>query len=235
MTLSPQVARLRVQSPLVLVVVVLLSIVVAIASYAASGATLGLFFGPILLAPIVLPPLALSVSNQRARFAVCIIYAGASAVIWFLAGHVEAAIVVRCIIVLLAFALALAYIPAALIRIRFHPVIAAATATILGFAWLTWPVWLARALPAPGGERMLRWAGPANPIFAVNGALRAYFMDWDRFLFAYQQLTTLNQDVLYSLPRSIMPSAITHLLIALGCCMLAVCSRTKMPAKAPQD
>jgi hypothetical protein len=229
------VRRHLLRVPLELAVPAILSFIVAGTSYSASGATLGLFFGPVLLAPIVVPPLALSVSNQGVRFAVCIIYAGASWAVWSLVGNVEAAVVARSVIALTAFALALASIPPALIRIKFHPVLAVATVTILGFAWLAWPVWLARALPTDGGAWVLRWGGPANPLFAINGALRAYFDDWDRHRIAYQQLTTLNQDVLYSLPRSIWPSVITHLLIALGCCTLVAFPRANSPAKLPRD
>ena len=45
--------------------------------------------------------------------------------------------------------------------------------------------WLARDA-ANTRRRMDAAAGPArqNPLFAVNGALRAYFMDWDRYLIA---------------------------------------------------
>jgi len=231
MTLAAQQRR---PSRLDLVVPIVLSVVVAVTSYAASGVSLGFFFGPVLLAPIVVPPLALSVSKLSHRFAVCIIYAGASGIVWLLAGRVEISAVVRCVIVLVALVLALASLPPALVRARFQPVLASATVTILGLAWLTWPVWLARALPTNGGEYVLRWAGPVNPLFAINGTLRSYFDDWDRYQLAYQHLTTLNQDVLYSLPRSIWPSALAHLLIALGCFILAMHFRTISPATVPQ-
>src|SRR5580765_6373512 len=116
MTMPSASLRRPGQPLLFLAVPLLLSAIVATASYAASGATLGLFFGPILLAPMVVPPLALSVSKAIRRFAVCIIYAGAGGAVWLVAGHLETAVVTRCIIVLLAFALALAFIPPAMAR-----------------------------------------------------------------------------------------------------------------------
>ena len=49
-------------------------------------------------------------------------------------------------------------------------------------------------------------SAPLNPLLAINGVLRERFDMWDRYRIAYQQLTTLNQDVIYALPKTIWPS-----------------------------
>jgi len=141
---------------------------------------------------------------------VCSALAAGVFIVWIFAAHIEIDSIVRCALVLLAYLLALTGIVSLLVRLRIQPVLAAAMTVVLGLAWLTWPVWLSRALPSSGGQFFVHLAAPVHPLFAINGVVRLRFDGWDRYRIAYQQLTSLNQDVLYSLPHSIGPAAITH-------------------------
>ncbi len=56
----------------------------------------------------------------------------------------------------------------------------------------------------------------AHPLMAINGVVFDRFNFWDRYTIAYQQLTTLNQDVLYTLPKSVFWMAMFHGTMGLG-------------------
>ena len=76
--------------------------------------------------------------------------------------------------------------------------------------WLTCPIWL----PAATSARIDALLA-VHPLFALNGVLKELGF-WTHQPLAYRYLFTLGQDVPYSLPRSILPSAVLHLLIWLA-------------------
>jgi hypothetical protein len=83
----------------------------------------------------------------------------------------------------------------------------AAIATIAGLLWLTWPVWLAAALPAH--EQFARWLVAPHPLLTLNGLFREFGI-WTQRPVAYQHLMTLGQDLPYQLPLSIWPMVAVH-------------------------
>ena len=182
---------------------------------AATGATLGFLFAPVFLATIFTPPLVLAhrktVLHIAAWFAISI---GVS-VGWLAFDGLQCAETFRCIFVLAAYLLAIAALASVLTQLRITETLASAIVTILALLWLTWPVWLSRALLSSHGDAIVAWLSPAHPLLAINEVVRTRFDSWDRYQMAYQQLTVLNQDVLYNLPRNVTASACLHAAIGI--------------------
>ena len=135
----------------------------------------------------------------------------------------------RCVFVLASYLLALAGLASLLNTFRITELLASAIITVLALLWLTWPVWLSRGLASSHGDALVAWLSPAHPLLAINGVVRARFDAWDRYQMAYQQLTTLNQDVLYNLPRSVTAAIGLH--AAIGVLSLAVVAALQFKKK----
>jgi hypothetical protein len=172
--------------------------------YAAAGNSLGFYLGPVMTITLILPPM---VAAQR-RFLDAIVVAGAMidavGIAWLLAvfgPDLTFMQWLQCYFVLAAYALALMAIARAT---------AAWLAVILGVAWLTWPVWTAPFL----NITLTAWLTPAHPLMAINSVV-IHLGAWAEQPLMYQH-ATLNQDVPYTLPRSIWPCVIVHSAIALA-------------------
>lgn len=198
------------------------AMVIALECRWASGDSLGFFFGPMLLLTLVTPALLLAVQGMVQRLCACGVLAIVVGGVWLIGSGVETSSTLRCAVVLAAWTIALAGAATGASRVGMPPVLAAALVVVLGLAWLTWPVWLSAELPTTFGAYVLRWCAPVHPIFAINGVLRARFDAWDRYRLAYQQLTTLNQDVFYSLPRSVGGAVVLHSIF--GFAMMGIAS-----------
>jgi len=196
---------------------------------AVTGATLGFLFAPVFLATIFTPALVLAHRKSGLRVAAWLAISIGVSIGWLAFGGLRASESLRCIFVLAAYLLALAGLASLLNTFRITELLAFATITILALLWLTWPVWLSRGLASPHGDALVAWLSPAHPLLAINGVVRARFDSWDRYQMAYQQLTTLNQDVLYSLPRRVMPSICLHATI--GVVSLAVVAASQFKKK----
>lgn len=177
---------------------------------AATGATLGFLFAPVFLATIFTPALVLAHRKTLLHIAAWFAISIGVSVGWLAFDGLRSAETFRCIFVLTAYLLALAGLASLLTQLRITGTLASAIVTILALLWLTWPVWLSRALLSPHGDTLVAWLSPAHPLLAINGVVRARFDSWDRYQMAYQQLTVLNQDLLYSLPRNVMACACLH-------------------------
>jgi hypothetical protein len=188
----------------------LISAAAAIWCCSATGPSLGLFLGGLLLATLIAPPFAVWDKPSRIWLPILGITLGI-ALVWATSLHPADVTTwewLRCCLVLATFVLALAGIATLLVTIRIPPSPAAGLTILLGLLWLTWPVWLSPWLTQP----MADWLVPANPVFAVNATLR-HLGTWDRAPLAYRALSTLNQDVPYRLPGSIAPACILHALV----------------------
>jgi hypothetical protein len=215
----------------------LLAIVLVAACRQVTGVSLGLFFGGAGAATLIVPPL---VATQSRGFrwglvpaattlgaAIAWTFAPADALTW---GQW-----LGCSLVLMAYGIALGGIVAVAISQRAPLSLAASVATILGLLWLTWPVWLSHALLTRAGDRLVAWLVPAHPLFAINGVL-VHFDSWDRLPLAYTQLSNLNQDVFYTLPSSVVPTVLVHLLIGIifgGLAMLIERHRRRQQLMSP--
>jgi hypothetical protein len=209
-----------------------LSLVASCLCYRATGPTLGLFFGPILLATFLVPPLVLA--HEESPLSQALAVAGVALgvlPVWLYAAllndpdgqpHATPADVLRCLPVLAAYALALAGIAAALSRVPRTPAALASFVTmLLGIAWLTWPVWLSAWLP--GKDAFVAWLGPLNPLLAVNAALKHMGL-WDEQRLAYR-LTALVRDVTYAPPAGVRWSVLFHASLGAGMFLIAVSGR----------
>lgn len=176
----------------------------------ATGATLGFLFAPVFLATIFTPALVLAHRKTALHIAAWFAISIGISVGWLAFDGLRPAETFRCIFVLAAYLLALAGLASLLTKVRVTETLASAIVTILALLWLTWPVSLSRALLSPHGDALVAWLSPAHPLLAINGVVRVRFDAWDRYQMAYQQLTVLNQDVLYNLPRNVMACACLH-------------------------
>jgi hypothetical protein len=194
-----------------------LSVVSAALCRAAAGVSLGLFFGGVAVATLLVPPLAAAERSAGRAVLVPAFVSLGVAVVWLsaLGDLLRPNQWVACSAVLVAYACALAGACTLLAAARCNRPIAAGLVTVVGLLWLTWPVWLSAALVRPIGESLVGWLVPAHPLFAVNGVL-PHFDSWDRYPLAYRQLTVLNQDVFYAMPTTVWPAVLVHAAIAVA-------------------
>ena len=122
-----------------------------------------------------------------------------------------------CYIVLIAFAIAVAGLAVAMMKVTRHLLAASAITVILNFAWLSWPIWLAPHLSGARGTALVSWLVWLHPIFAINGAL-SDLGTWTHEPFMYH-LTNLGQDIPYTLPPSVLPCAVAHAALGLLLCI----------------
>ena len=196
----------------------LLALVLTAACYVVSGPLLGTFFGGVLVATFLAPPLVLWRDDARARVMIAASIIDGVAIVWLLA-VVTRQIAFRhwlaAYVLLTAYVAALCGIAIALKRARFSDVASAAVTMTLALAWLTWPVWLSRGLTPEAAS----WLVPAHPPLALNGLL-LHLGVWGEGRVAYR-LTNLGQDVPYQLPATIVPALLLHALLGGGLLLLA--------------
>lgn len=189
--------------------------------YLATGATLGLFFGGVLFAALLVPPLSLSEQKLRDRLAVAAGLCDGIAVVWLVAvmasGQISLAQWLRCYVVLIAWCAALATVANLVASCGsgsgHSTVVAAAITVTLALLWLTEPIWLGAVLSHFEDQSWLARSAIVHPLFALNGVLKNLGI-WTEQPVAYRYLFTLGQDVPYKLPPSIVPAAAVHLLAA---------------------
>ena len=169
---------------------------------ASGNGPLGAWIGAIALVTLILPPLTRDARDRWTLFFI------AAAVIdglalpllaGLFAGNIRAVQWLSCYLVLVAFGFALMTLAR---LIRPLPTI------VLASLWLSWPIWLTPHIN--GG--IAGWLTPAHPIFAINRVLLDHGV-WMQQRLMYQY-STLGQDVPYTLPTTIWPCVILHLLVA---------------------
>ena len=179
----------------------ILSAVLCVA--AAGGDSLGAWIGSIALVTLIIPPFASSARDRWSAF-----FAAGAAIdgialtllTCVFAGRMTFTQFLACYAVLAAYGLALMTL-ARTIRMPLTIVLAS--------AWLTWPLWL---MPLITGA-IAAWLTPAHPLLAINHVLLDHGV-WTQQRLMYQY-TRLGQDVPYTLPQTIWPCVILHLLVAL--------------------
>lgn len=198
----------------------LVSGVLAWLCHRAAGPTLGVFLGGLAVVPLIGPPLVLaSATGVRRIWALAGMMIGVGAVWWWTGRKAELTFVewLACVTVAWSYAAAVAGIASAMERLRVNDLIASAIGVVLGCAWLTWPIWMAPWLSGERGERIVSALVAANPVFAIDGALRRPFpTPWAQHRYAYQW-TNIGDDIRYSVPTSIWPTVGLHAAIALVC------------------
>jgi hypothetical protein len=205
-----------------------LSFMAALTCYLVAGATLGLFFGGMAMAVLLLPPLTLVARSTLHRLLLASAVCDGIAIVWIASlfdWTVSFMQLLQCYVLLAAWCGSLAGLTCALAE-PITPdrpdesttdVVPSAIVVLLGFIWLTCPIWL----PASTGVRIDSIIS-FHPLFAINGVLTHLGL-WTQQPIAYRYLFTLGQDVPYTLPTSILPSVTVHLVvgaIGLGACWL---------------
>ena len=205
------------------VVPFLLAVLSSAACYWAAGASLGFFLGGVGFAVLLAGPLVVAEDRGLRRLIVAGALVDGIGIVWLVAVYASAASLGQWIgayVVLAAYVAALTGLAIMLDAMRVGAIISAAITTVLGMCWLSWPIWLAPWLSGSGGQRIASMLVAVHPLFALNGLLD--LGNWSEQAIAYR-LMPLNQDVAYSLPRSIWPAVIVH--AGLGAALLAAGSR----------
>jgi hypothetical protein len=193
-----------------------------------AGPGLAFFLGEIILSALYLPPIALAQAGAARWPAPCAATIGIAVVDLLSLPWVDVSTFewLRCTLICLTFSFAMCGTGVALTRFRLGAPVAATSTVIVALAWLTWPVWLSPWLT----QGLVNWLVPAHPLLAVNGVLQ-HLGSWDRAPIAYRQLTILNQDIPYHLPRSIIPAVALHGAVGL---LVVALPWHGLPARAKQ-
>jgi len=176
-----------------------------------AGPSLGLFIGGVMLAAIVVPPLALKKASWKSRFFAVVAAVDGIGLVWLTAmfqGQIQLFEWVWCFLVLAAFAFAIAGLAWCCASAGIHPIVSSAIAMVIALGWLAWPVWFS---PHPVGSGLSDRAISVHPLFAINAAV-PHLGIWTEQGLMYR-LTNLGQDVPYVLPPPYY-SIVTHAMIA---------------------
>jgi hypothetical protein len=185
-----------------------LALVFALICLVTCDVSLSLFLAAFFGFGCLLPPLVVCAQTSISRVLTAVFAFGGIALIWIVAAFKPDVTLVRCLecfLILIGFATLITGCAIALVRVRIAPLAASAITTMVSLIWLTAPVWLASNLSDTGVARLV-WI---HPLFAINGVL-SNLDAWSHFPIAYRELTTLGQDIPYSLPTSIWPSFLAH-------------------------
>ncbi|HEX3358596.1 MAG TPA: hypothetical protein VHS31_16595 [Tepidisphaeraceae bacterium] len=196
------------------------------ASFALCGPSLALFLSGFFFITPLLPPLMLTQSTWKRRLLVAGCALDGVAFIWLLSAFAPDITLLqwlRCYLILIGYSTMLAGVATALLRLKLAEYFASAITIICSLAWLTWPVWLSPYLTGPHADSIVAWLVWVHPLFAINGVL-AHLGAWSHLPIAYQQLTTLGQDIPYTFPASIWPTVVSH--IVLGIVLMFIASKT---------
>jgi hypothetical protein len=200
------------------------------------GPSLALIFSGFFILTPILPAIVLAQSRRIDRLIVSVITILGPALIWTRA--LNSSQCWACLAMLIAYAILLGGLAVLLLRIRFGTLFANAIVTITGLAWLSWPLWLVPNLPEARVDPTVNILVRFHPLFAVNGIL-ANFGDWAHWPIAYRDLTTLGQDIPFSLPTSIVPAFALHAFAGIAMILLSALGRrspaTSRPAGAAQS
>jgi hypothetical protein len=177
----------------------LLSVFFTLVCYFAAGSGLGLFFGGFFVAVFFAPvPGAWKAAAAGVALVWLIAVIQTSDTFWEWA---------RLAMLLVCFAGALGSIAYFLRQAGEYPVVAGMYVTILGLAWLTWPIWLSPQFEHLSENLIDRLVSFYPPLVA-NGVLH-HEAPWTEEQIAYQ-MTRLNQDTPIHLPTQIWSSAGVH-------------------------
>ena len=219
-----------------LLTALLLAVVMTGLCRAAAGVSLGLFFGGVAFATLLVPPLVVGEASPRLRLLAPAAVSLGVSLVW-LTGLGELLTMAQwlgCVLALVAYGYSLCGACELLTAFRVNAAVAGAAVIVIALLWLTWPVWLSHALLGPSGDALAAWLVPAHPLFAINGML-VHFDTWDRHTLAYGQLTVLNQDVFYALPTGVFWSVLAHGLVAAAAMALSAAIRRRRRRDRPRQ
>lgn len=190
-------------------------------SFLLCGPSLALIFAGFFILTPILPAMLLTQSRRIDQLLIGAISTIGIFVIWMFGFTFSQFL--QCAIVLITYAILLAGFALVLVRIRFNPLFSNALVTIAALAWLTWPIWLVPNLPDSHVNSVANFLIRFHPLFAINGVLKN-FGDWSHWPIAYRNLTTLGQNIPYSLPTSIIPTCAVHGTVGIALILLSEAS-----------
>jgi hypothetical protein len=199
-----------------------------------SGASLSTFICGLVIVVAMVPAMTLARRNWTSRLIASGSVTDSIAITWLVLVFVSPISFWQWLgayVAMLAFALALSGVAMMLASLRLDRVIAATVTSILGFAWLSWPVWLSPHLQGETGVRVAGALVFAHPIFALNALLSPPLEIWTHMPVMYR-LTTLGQDLAYQLPGGIAWCIAIHGFI--GATGLFIATRPKAVSKEAQ-
>jgi hypothetical protein len=227
---SPRHLRLKVLLPLAA-----LSSAAAGACYWAAGPGLGLVIGGLFVVTFLMPAAALQsdactcplpwysggglgwrffCSKRGSSWVSVFAVIAPITIAWLIAmlnSSERASTWLALILMLIAYALAVAGLARLFFAIGVYPIYASALTIFMGVLSLTWPIWLSPEAAAMGKKTINRLA-QINPPLVAGGVL-ATEPAWTERSIAYG-LTTLNQDVPISLPPSTAQATLAHAVLA---------------------
>jgi hypothetical protein len=175
------------------------------------GVSLGLFFGPVALGAILIPPFSLLFRPWIERvFLVGAIVDGVG-VVWFFSifgSSITFGQWLWCYLIWTAFAFALAGATWMLAAVRVNVFIASGTVVTIAMAWLSWPIWLSQYLSNSIAQSLIK----IHPLFAIDGLVQQLGI-WSEQS-AFYRMSNLGQDVPYHLP-GVSGAILFHALVAL--------------------
>lgn len=183
----------------------------------ATGFTLGLFLGGILLGVLLIPYVSSAAASLDQRLLKAGAVADAIGIIWMIAVIYDSQLTLKHWLAAYAMLLAVATLELGLMallqRLRLGVISAAGGTVLIMVLWMGSPFWLLHHLQTPG---LLPWMYrliAVHPLLALNGSIPVQI--WSEATIAYQWLN-LNQDVVYSLPATVIPAILTHTLTGLA-------------------
>lgn len=182
----------------------------AIVCYFAAGDRLGLLFGGVLTATLIVPFLVLAERRRADRAIVAGAVIVAIGIVWLapaLAGRISWGAWLACVGVLAAHVLALGTVASLLRRLGLSGASAGGAVVLLALAWLTWPFWLSPWMTWSNRQEVVAALVAGHPLFAINGAIGGQF--WPNHLLSYHLMNVMN-DIPYELPRSVWRMVIVH-------------------------
>ena len=201
--------------------------------YLAAGPTLGLYLGGLAPAMLLTPQFTVAHRAPIERVLSVASVVDGVGVVWLLAlfrSDLTFGQWLGAYVLLAACALGVA--GATLLLARWiGELFASALTTVIAVAWLTWPIWLSAWVDRSGVGRMIDALVPFHPLLAMNGLL-AHLGVWGEGPLMYQ-LTSLGQDVPYSLPSAIAWCAGAHLLLGGALLLISAAGKSRAAIDEP--
>ncbi len=198
--------------------------------YFAAGPTLALYLGGLALAMVFTAPLVLAHRPLRNQLLAAASIIDGVGIVWLFAmfrTDLTFAQWLSAYVLLAACVLGVLGTAVALARFAMNELFASAMVTVAALAWLTWPIWLCAWIDQPSVVRAMDWLVPVHPLLALNGLL-AHLGVWGELPLMYQ-LTSLGQDVPYSLPATVATCTAMHFLLGSVLLLLST-DRLRRPA-----
>ena len=201
--------------------------------YLAAGPTLPLYLGGLALPLVLTPPLVLAHRQRADRLLAAASVVDGVGVVWLVAvfrSDVTFAQWLAAYVLLAACVIGVTGLAVGLSRVA-GELFASALATLLALAWLAWPIWLSGWVDRPPVVHAIAWLVPAHPLLALNGLL-VHLGVWGELPLMYQ-LTSLGQDVPYSLPGSVAACVAVHFLLGGALLLLSADRRGRAAVDEP--